>query len=255
MRRVKGSSPFRLILSGSLKNNQNRFSGVLSMSRHFSFAGMQRSGNHAIINWWLNHFGGWHFRNNILGKTHRCRAAQIETFGVGTVLNHCDSWENYDPTTIKISRASEPLVVILRDPYNWFASWFNYGIPNPNSKGVPRIDTIKWYLKYVEYAKANVKQVIIYNRWFSSFEYRRGIESRFDMMGSDVGLNNVSEIGNQGSFDGGGFHGRAQEMAVLTRFERVMAFPAYRQPLQAYPELADISRELFDLEPPVGLHT
>jgi len=225
------------------------------MIRHFSFAGMQRVGNHAIINWWLSHFDGYVCRNNILGLSCKDQSAQLSIKGKPATQIRLDSWENYDPELIQISPRSEPLIILVRDPYNWWASWFGYTIPNPVVHNMFRQDTIPMYLAYIKYIREHPNACIIFNHWFSSSEYRREIESHYELGPPvDTSLNCVTTVGAS-TFDAiYEYQGRAQDMAVLTRYEQVRHQPDYYEPLRQYPELADIAREVFDFEPPAGLH-
>ncbi len=224
------------------------------MIRHFSFAGMQRCGNYAIIAWWHKHFNGYRFRNNILGVSCKAKAAQYKFDGLYSEQIRIDSWENFPPRQIQISNNSEPLIVVLRDPYNWWASWFKYIYLNPNIHSTSTDDVINAYLSYVDYATTFPNVSIIFNAWFQSADYRRQLETFWKLNESDIGLNEVSKLGCGSSFDKYAFQGCAQKMRVLNRYETVMYFPAYREPLREHPELADISRELFDFEPPEGIH-
>lgn len=242
------------LISGRLNFERSCFFEAWPMLRHFSFAGMQRSGNHAVIHWWMQHFEGSRFRNNILGLSCKDKCAQFHVHGDYTKQVRVDSWENYPPRDIHLSGNSEPLVVILRDPYNWWASWFDFFYGNPNVLGMPRRDTIPMYLKYVEYARDYPNSTVIFNKWFSSPDYRRTLEQDWKLNHSDAGLNKVSELCCGSSFDAYNFQAEAQQMKVLERYKRVLHLPAYTQPLLDYPELADISRELFDLEPPENLY-
>ena len=74
------------------------------------------------------------------------------------------------------------------------------------------------------------------------------------MCESDSKLEEISAIGNGSTFTSMAFQGRAQEMGVLNRYSRFLSEPAYLEPLRRFPELADVSRELFDMEPPKGIH-
>ena len=224
------------------------------MTRHFSFAGMQRSGNHAIMDWWSGHFPARTLRNNILGLSCKNECAQRDQDGDYNERIKIDSWENYSPTEIKISNNSEPLIVVLRDPYNWWASLFNFSSPNANLVGVPLDGVIEYYLHYVAYASSFPNCRIIFNHWFLSGNYRRDTEECWDLCESDKGLNHVAEVCCGSSFDGYAYQDQAQNMKVLELHKAVQHLPAYYQPLRNHPELADISRELFDFEPPEGLY-
>jgi hypothetical protein len=84
-----------------------------------------------------------------------------------------------------------------------------------------RTETIDWYLKHIEYAQKYPSCCINYNKWFVSSDYRRSVEREWNLEES---------------------------------YEHVMHLPDYVEPLRARPELADISREIFDLDPPEGIY-
>jgi hypothetical protein len=227
------------------------------MKNYYSFAGMQRVGNHAIVNWWMKHFSSWSVRNNILGLRYNDPAAQTTDIGSDNVVQ-IDTWENYDPNDIIVCRLSEPIIVIIRDPYNWWASWFQYTIPNQNIQAIDRDKTIDWYIRYVEYAR-NTKRWISFNNWFADTDYRRSLERQYGLQESDAGLqelmrSNNEFIGNGSTFDRTRYHKNAQHMKVLTRYQKFLADDKYLTPLRQHLELADIARELFNMEPPKGIY-
>jgi hypothetical protein len=213
---------------------------------------MQRSGNHAVIGWWRKHLDSWEFRNNILGTMHIDKAAQNEHGGTPP-WDRIDSWENYIPRQIKIHQDSEELIIVIRDPWNWWASWCAYPIPNPNVQHMPRVNTINMYLRYAEYAREHPGLVVNFNKWFADAEYRRTLERGWGLRESDAGLNSISSIGSGSTFDGQRFQNNAQQMKVLTRYKAMASSPGYLEGLRQYPELQDVSRELFDMEPPKEL--
>lgn len=227
------------------------------MTRHFSFAGMQRSGNHAIINWWRSHFGGYTHRNNILTPSFNTNCSQAFIDGKQEDRVKIDSWENFNPADIQTNPKSEPLVVILRDPYNWWASWYQFNEPDHNVRDISRKQTIPMYLAYIDYARKLPNRLphnnIVFNKWFQFSDYRRSLEDCWHMPESDKNLHSVGNIGDS-TFDMRRFDGQAHKMKVLSRYKHVMNDPDYYEPLRRHPELADISRELFDFEPPGGIH-
>lgn len=249
---------------------------------HFSFCGMQRSGNHAIIEWLLNHFNYYSHRNNILGFHYTDKPAQIyeQISDNNTVECHIDSWENYYPGRIQTlkkehdnffsfssSSSSDssfttsifPLIVILRDPYNWWASYYRFPILNPNVLNQPREYAITKYIAHAEYIKKSTKKIynnyISYNKWVNNYDYRREIEERYGLKKSDVGMNKVSETSKFGStFDRFAYQNKANKMKIEERWKKVIGDWRYTEALALYKEkLADISRELCDFEPPKEL--
>jgi hypothetical protein len=110
---------------------------------------------------------------------------------------------------------------------------------------------IKIYIKLANHViKANKKDFISFNRWFKDYNYRRQIEHDYGLINTDRGINTVSPVGEGSTFDKFAYDNRAQEMPVFNRWELVKDDPEYMMPLKEYPELANISRKLFDFEPP-----
>lgn len=215
------------------------------MLRHFSFAGMQRCGNHAVIDWWMRHFKGWYFRNNIIGLNPKYKPCQTDTKGDYQNRVRIDSWENYDPASLTISHHSEPLIIIARDPYNWWASWYQYTWPNPNVEKLPREDTIEWYLRYFDYAAdKRVTRFVCFNAWASNHVYRREIERAWNLPEmDDTGSQNA--IGQEGSM-------RPTNIETVNeRWKEHIHSPAYRDPILKYrSRFEEIAECYFNMEPP-----
>lgn len=218
----------------------------------FSFIGMQRSGNHAVIEWFLSHFDSYLFRNNILMKTYSGMESQVIRYNYDEKnLPQCivESWENFAAEEIEIHPDSYPIVLILRDPWNWWASWFRFHIPNPNVHNIQRVNTIPMYISHANFARKYPEQTILFNKWFADVNYRREIESRYGLKENDSTINTVSKFGSGSTFDSLNMDGKAQNMKVLERYKKVLHLRDYVVPLRRFPELCDISKELFNMEP------
>ncbi len=152
-------------------------------------------------------------------------------------------------------------VLIVRDPFNLFASRFGFR----NSANRHPMATQGEYVRQlwklharealgrVRYLGGDVV-VVRYNDWFASRDYRRAIAESLGLAFSDEGHQAVpgvdlpkgefARFGCGSSFDNTKFHGRAQEMAVLSRWERFACDQRYLA-LFDDAEVVSLSRELF----------
>jgi hypothetical protein len=60
----------------------------------------------------------------------------------------------------------------------------------------------------------------------------------------------ISPLCNGSTFDDMRYATDAQNMSVLTRYKQTCILPAYIDGLRNYPELLEISREIFNLDVP-----
>ncbi|MDJ0556303.1 MAG: hypothetical protein QNJ68_18070 [Microcoleaceae cyanobacterium MO_207.B10] len=157
------------------------------------------------------------------------------------------------------------MYLIIRDPFNLFASRLNhrlkleqnnldlgkatYGnnflsVRSPNQTVADLwINYAKEYLGETNYLKHN-KICINYNQWFVDIEYRRNIAEKLQMEFSDVGINKVAGQGSGSSFEGKEFDGKATSMDVLNRWQKFADDPKYRG-LFSNPEICEYSERIF----------
>ncbi|MEM0981463.1 MAG: hypothetical protein AAGH78_14450 [Cyanobacteria bacterium P01_H01_bin.58] len=135
-------------------------------------------------------------------------------------------------------------VVILRDPFNVFASLIHRG------EDMDKVDSIsrKWvehareYLGLTNHFKNRV--CISYNQWFTDKGYRQQIAKSLDLNFSDAGINTVVNVGHGSSFDGTTYDGIARAMPVLVRYKKYLEHPAMQRVL-AHEELRDLADKIF----------
>ena len=89
-------------------------------------------------------------------------------------------------------------------------------------------------------------EVINFNEWFLSEEYRRGICDRLGLEFTDRGLNKVMNFGSGSSFDREKFDGNAQEMKVLTRYATWKDHTAFKHLVDD--EIVALAEELFGVK-------
>jgi len=225
------------------------------MKKVFIVHGMQRSGNHAIINW-IKAQGWFLFFNNILpirpillGKkeippvqdfdawvrTHVYASRFPALATLKRIAYACHrlivSFEDHDVALKPFRDIPQPYsnILIVRSPSNFFASRIRrataIGSVNPVYPTAPGremgriIDFWKRhareYLGITDHLTGKVG--IYYDRWFTDKLFRRQISRTLGLRFSDRGLNIVTRHGEGSSFDQTRYHKNSQKMNVLDR--------------------------------------
>ncbi len=214
--------------------------------------GLSRSGNHAIINWMLEQLPGrWCFLNCVapdsnpfrtakptdLGQCYRSNVPGFEPWSEGAGLHasidhllfsHEDcflrsAWGEratamQDEAIGTIRRRVD--LLILRDPYNLFASRRRF-----RHQLVPEGAAVRIWKQHARaflgHRTCLTRPVlpISYNRWREDPQYRQQLAERLDLRFTDADLDAVPACGGGSSFDGHRFQGRASEMPVHERWK------------------------------------
>ncbi len=141
------------------------------------------------------------------------------------------------------SRESDSLI-ILRDPYNTFASWFQ-----KNWRVTPEI--IKLWKSYayefmgITNHLKSPKISVSFNQWFSDRSYRQRLADSLGLRFTDRNLNSVSFHGSGSSFDEQSLNEKAQEMKILNRFHNYLGDAKFLQIFENDPELDKLSKDIF----------
>lgn len=216
------------------------------MSKTYLVVGLSRSGHHAVANWICHNFPGKvSFENDFLkDKARNC----IIYNNAGKDSAEVYTLENYDLEEKSISISQARWVFVLRDFYNWSASFlldaYSY---SPDVHG--RIDLLKKYLRQalnVKIYQTGRCTYVDFNRWFAYREYRADLADELGLNKGDKGLNEIMDYGRGSTFDGMDYDGRAQEMDVLGRWRHVMDNEYFVKLLKDR-ELLYLTREFFDL--------
>ncbi|MGD1909052.1 MAG: hypothetical protein ACFB0C_24115 [Leptolyngbyaceae cyanobacterium] len=237
------------------------------------FAGIQRSGNHALINWiiaqessktcfingvypginpWEKNWG-ISYPNFPYWPRQRDQAGAL----VSKDLMIC-SYENRTLETISndqkelakyIGRSRETYnTLILRDPYNTFASYLKFNKPITQDF----IELWKTYAREflgITNFMTSPKVVINFNAWFSDQVYRHELAKNLGLTFTDRGLSEVSHHGGGSSFDGQRFRGEPKKMNVLTRFHYYLNNPEFQAIFDSDSELRHLSEQIFGPPP------
>lgn len=135
-------------------------------------------------------------------------------------------------------------VLILRDPYNLFASRRHGGFGDVSDSIAMRI----WKQHAREFAgdRRYLKQrrvLIAYNRWAAERDYRQRIAAELGIEFGDDSIAEVPAAGNGSSFDGRRYHGSATRMKTLERWKHFADDRAYAALFDR--EVRDLSRRIF----------
>ncbi|MEO8436084.1 MAG: hypothetical protein ABI596_14380 [Pyrinomonadaceae bacterium] len=233
-------------------------------------AALQRSGHHAIINWIsANAPGSVCFLNNCRPNTDpflMCTRDQKSelAFKDHLIYNYEDRrlTEVFKQDFLQHKKkwfgesGSCVYVLVLRDPFNNFASKYRWAING--TKWTPPMEWVTRELPglWKSYAKEFLGQTkvlpgpsvfINYNRWFVDNEYRCEIALRLGLVTAGKGLAEVARWGPNtwgDSFDNLDFDGRANEMKVFERW-RYFAGDKVFADLFRDPELLSLSEDIF----------
>lgn len=210
--------------------------------------GMRRSGNHAIIYWLRQHESDNHFFNdvnvpfNAYSVIKRLRMSLPYNKKLTLV-----SWEN-KPIDAEIYLKNidfthQKTILIMRDPFNWLASYFQKRWGVNNQLMTLYMDHLIEYIG--ETNRLGDKVTINYNRWFVDKEYRQSIIQKlgFDKL-NDSALNYVPNEGGGSSFDGTKFQGNGHKMDVLRRWTNYVHKPEYNKWLK-WPRLMKFTQRIW----------
>lgn len=245
--------------------------------REYRIVGMSRSGNHAIINWIFQQSEGRTcFLNCVEGKMNPFRSARPRHNGNVYKVNYADFdleaeraghfsskdtlIYNYEDSFLGpvfhptyeiqhdefVGRTRQRFdLLILRDPFNLFASRLRSGICGHS----PLVDVRIWkqhareFLGQRSHLRYN-RTLINYNTWYTDTAYRRRLTEKLGLRFTDAGIDQVPRTGDGSSFDGRQFDGQARRMRVLERWKHYQDNPAYRRVIQDE-QLLYLARTIF----------
>lgn len=233
------------------------------------FCGIQRSGNHAVINWIIAQeqlrtcfingaFPGSNPWDKNWGISYPNfpywpKARDLKGALVGKEL-FVFSYENQSLADIELDKQNlsnyigtsrqEQAVIILRDPYNTFASWLKRNTPITP-------DIVALWKSYAREFLGKSKTIgspkvcISFNQWFSNQDYRQELACKLGLKFTDRGIADVSHHGGGSSFDGQTLEGSAKKMNVLTRYHHYKEMPQFQEIFKNDSELGLLSYEIF----------
>lgn len=251
----------------------------------FRIVGMSRSGNHAIINWIINQLHGRYcFLNCAEPKTNPFYTARPLYKNKTCCVNYADfnlsaeqrgdfsrkdylihsyedcflgmlnnrTFEEHHDAYVGPSRRKEDIIV-LRDPFNLFASRKKSGLFNrqkgAKSKPVTPLTAIRIWKQHAREVIGEKKYLrnkrifINYNLWAYDYEYRKNIALALGLNFTDTGIEDVSICAGGSSFDGLKFSNRAKSMKVLERWKHYINDRDYKSIFDE--EIISLSNKIF----------
>jgi hypothetical protein len=250
---------------------------------------MKRSGHHAIISWIIkNQPGNVFFRNDLLEghkdpgsiltqrKGNIKRALDCYIFNVEDApVNKANKLISRNIKIVRFRKSEKILrILILRDPFNLFASRMQWAINHAKQKrrykkmlikgksfGAKKsnqIGNVGWANKdavimWKNYAKVFLKGhaafgesvdtiCINYNKWFTSRGYRSKILASIGIKPSSAPYTWVPKYGGGSSFGGSR---RMNDKGVLTRWRKLIGNKEYISLFSGDNELIELSEEIF----------
>ena len=201
----------------------------------YQVLGMKRSGNHAIINWILNGLPGLCSFCNDLSLESIPADAPIKKSRLGGLAHThliCSYEDLYTEEVFSRSPVIDNIgqsipILILRDPYNWAASWLAWDTAWGKSFRENKAYRNRIIAHWINHAEAYLaleknsasKIGINYNQWVVSASYREDLANRLGMKKSLETIPSVSALGNGSSFDGMKFEQNPLKMKVLERWK------------------------------------
>lgn len=231
----------------------------VSFETRILFWGIQRSGNHGIINWVLEQFddskifiNDQKFGEKVDHEKVKLAWEKVKSRDSQRLL--LVSFENYDISLLNQEKylqgcknLDESLfgesldtinIIILRDPFNMWVS-------NRPPKNEPQDPGLwKTYAReFLDETNFLPRKICInFDKWFLDADYRKSISDLLGVTFSDKGLNKVSSHGGGSNFDKTNFDGKAQKMRVLNRWNQSRNFLKKRRLIKILRKDKEMSR-------------
>lgn len=204
------------------------------------------AGEHRYLNWKQEQRGCWAKKGILI---HNYEDGDFRDYLQQATPNQEQAWIG--------SSARHLSILILRDPFNLFASKFRWARGKTLTPDFSHLQTLPQLWKV--YAKEFLNQThfleekvnISYNDWLVDQSYRDQIASQIGFKNQDLGLDEVAKWGPTtwgDSFDGLKFDGQARQMKVLERWRQYQDDPLFRSLFQDA-ELWELSRSIFGVIP------
>ncbi|NOZ87056.1 MAG: glycosyltransferase [Deltaproteobacteria bacterium] len=269
------------INAGSTKLTEPQAVGTSSISNQDAFMvlGMKRSGHHAILNWICGQYEKpiVHMNDCLFGEGGELapnrkqmypinyhNGANAQTSAKIYSMEDLDIWGTIDSRLKRIMDdflKAGRLVLVVRDPYNQFASDIKGSRRSANNyeqlrKFYPVEEKVRLWKAYAKEALGsgvfdpNKLIIVVYNRWFKERDYRRELALKVGLQFSDAGFNKISLHGGGSSFDGVNVRDTSK-MDVLNRWKYYAGYEFFRKLFD--PEMVRLAAELFDMENPMDM--
>jgi hypothetical protein len=220
--------------------------------------GIQRGGNHAVINWILGHFKSSIFYNCCYIQEEKVFMLEQDLVTDGespyevALASFEDIPERIEEASLMLN--SPQKILIIRDFYNTYASRFQKRRSVRSSYWLEQKwslydDTTMWKRLAKKFIEDEDSIKINYNMWFSNEEYRRSISTNFGQF-SDERIQRVLHFGGGSSFDCRNYDGKASEMNVLKRWIIYYNDKEYACKILGDEEAREMNRQIFGFVAP-----
>lgn len=210
--------------------------GEPALQREFRIFALQRSGQHAFVNWLcaqLNATGvsTCHFND---AMDDRLLTRQFGTVEADVVVANAEdapieaARARFEELEARTFLGDRPVsnIILLRDPWNLFASRHKYRwscrLGNTSRQAVECWrDHATQFSESLSWSSLWEFRPVNFNHWFRLRPYREFLADSMGVRFTDAGIDDVVHHGGGSSFDGTKFDGRAQDMGVLERWRQV----------------------------------
>ena len=207
----------------------------------YQIYGVRRSGNHAIIEWIIENSPSSGFFCNDVSLNHSPKSARRRKAFYGEKPNILMvSYENIKTDFINNITCNDvgeyknlKNILILRDPFNLFASWYNWEMffgekfRENSTYRESVVDTwiqnAKLYLELQQIKNPNLL-VINYNSWMASADYRIKLSRQLEINETNNLYDKTPVFGQGSSFK----NDSDQELTRLNRFLKFKDDPVFR---------------------------
>ena len=209
----------------------------------YTFAGVRRSGNHAIIHWMMRNMSGCtSFCNDVwLNQDPSKATLKKMKLGINSRRNVIISYEDRLPDFSDSLYNSDHVghisnqyhIIILRDQFNLFASRMSWKYKQGTcfKKNVNYrkkiIDIWKSHaLQFLEWEQGSESSAIVrvpinFNEWYVNKHYRKTIGQQLALDGNQTNVGAIHDYGGGSSFDG--MNVRAgKQLDVLCRYKNLL---------------------------------
>ena len=246
--------------------------------------GLRRSGNHVVQHWLLKQSGKniFYYNDsfpespyNITRSKHSYET--IHTKPLDEIDIRMVSFEDHvlrylvNPVKVRPLKDSEQIkadsnfkLLLLRDPYNLFASRFK----KKNKSGKKMIHIADYYYRvmtlsdlWISYAeeflgKTNYlgqnKILVDYNKWIANVSYRKSLAHKLNLNFSDQAFDSVPEVGGGSSFDGTSISGTSLRKSVTERWKTCQDNEEYLKLFQDR-RIVDLADRIFGRTPELDM--
>jgi len=187
---------------------------------------LQRSGGHGIVDFIIQNYDNIHFFNDCTPTSLKGKGP-CKGIKKGQRVHAIVSFENIPPSAIN----NPPIlrnfdydlllkIVLLRDPFNWWAS--SQADPQCRKKRKPLL----WKQFAKEYLNPGDWIPINFNRWFTEEQYRKEVAERLHLKNYNLPPEQrLCKAGPGSSFQK---HTRPQDLDLLNRWPKYLQLPAFR---------------------------